>query len=143
MSLYSDMTNREQQDLVWKALADPTRRDMLDALAAGPLSTGALVEQFDSLCRTNVMKHLDTLVQANLVVIRREGRLRWNYLNPVPIQRICDRWVSKHVKKMASALSHLKDHVEQDNTEQNDKGKSATPKASKRKQRNTKTNTHS
>lgn len=59
------------------------------------------------------MKHLQILVDANLVVIRREGRKRWNYLNPVPIQRVCDRWVSKHVKRMASSLSRLKDLVEE------------------------------
>ena len=112
MSLFSDMNDSDLKELVWKALADGTRRDMLDALAAGPLTTGQLVERFNTICRTNVMKHLEILVQANLVVIRREGRLRWNYLNPTPIQRICDRWVSKHVKKMASALSQLKDHVE-------------------------------
>jgi DNA-binding transcriptional ArsR family regulator len=106
------MTSTELQDLVWKALADATRRELLDALAAGPLTTGQLVEQFDSLCRTNVMKHLEILVSAKLVVIRREGRTRWNYLNPAPIQQICDRWVSKHVKKMASAMSRLKTHVE-------------------------------
>lgn len=59
------------------------------------------------------MKHLTVLVAANLVIVRREGRTRWNYLNPVPIQRVCDRWVSKHVTKMAAAMSRLKDHVEE------------------------------
>ncbi len=133
------MNERDKHDLVWKALADSTRRDLLDALAAGPLSTGDLVAKFDSLCRTNVMKHLDVLVQANLVVIRREGRMRWNYLNPVPIQRICDRWVSKHVKKMASALGHLKDHIEVSSTtaQQVDKS-SAKPQTQRAKQKQTK-----
>ena len=117
MSPYGDMINRDDSsdaELVWKALADNSRREILDGLAERPLTTGELVERFkDSHCRTAVMKHLETLVQANLVVVRRSGRQRWNYLNPVPIQRVCDRWVSKHVKQMASALSRLKDFVEE------------------------------
>lgn len=106
-------TRDNQNDAVWRALADATRRGILDVLAERPLTTGELAARFSDLCRTNVMKHLDVLVAAQLVVIRREGRARWNYLNPVPIQRVCDRWVSHHVKHMASALSRLKDHVEQ------------------------------
>ncbi len=99
-------------DVIWKALADPTRRGILDELASGPLTTGDLVERFSKLCRTAVMKHLDLLEGAELVVVRREGRVRWNHLNPMPIQRIYDRWVSRHIRDMASALSRLKDHVE-------------------------------
>jgi len=99
-------------DEVWKALGDETRRAMLNALADGPMLTGDLAERFTPMCRTNVMKHLEVLVAANLVVVRREGRRRWNHLNPVPIQRVCDRWVSRHVRRLASAMSRLKDHVE-------------------------------
>lgn len=110
MSLYSDMNDETER--VWKALADATRREILDALTQGPATTGDLVARFPAQCRTNVMKHLEILVEAGLVVIRREGRVRWNYLNPVPIQRVCDRWVSRHVRGTASALSGLKDHVE-------------------------------
>ena len=58
------------------------------------------------------MKHLDVLHAANLVLIRREGRHRWNYVNPVPIQRVCDRWVSKHVRPLARTASRLKEVVE-------------------------------
>jgi DNA-binding transcriptional ArsR family regulator len=119
MSLYGDMSSALRHldepspaDLVWRALADATRRAILDELARRPHTTGELAERFQPLCRTNVMKHLDMLVDANLVVVRREGRTRWNYLNPVPIQRVCDRWVSRHVRHMASALTRLKDHVE-------------------------------
>ena len=115
MSLFGDMSNpQEESEAIWRALADVSRREILDMLAERPLSTGEIVSRFeDSHCRTAVMKHLDILVDANLVVIRREGRKRWNYLNPVPIQRVCDRWVSKHVRHMASALSRLKDVVEE------------------------------
>lgn len=99
-------------DLIWKALAEPTRRAVLDALAKGPQTTGDLVQRYPHLCRTAVMKHLDVLEAAGLLVVQREGRVRWNHLNPVPIQRIHDRWVSRHVAGLASALSRLKDHVE-------------------------------
>lgn len=117
MLLFGDMNKQDdltEADLIWKALADGTRREILDCLAERPLTTGELAERFkDSHCRTAVMKHLGILVRANLVVVRRTGRQRWNYLNPVPIQRVCDRWISKHVKHMASALSRLKDFVEE------------------------------
>lgn len=105
-------TSQRADDLIWKALADPTRRSLLDALAPAPRSTGELVELFPGLCRTAVMKHLDVLVSAGLVVVRREGRTRWNHLNPVPIQGIHDRWVARHVRRSASALARLKRHVE-------------------------------
>ena len=101
-----------RDDRVWKALADLTRRGLLDLLADGPKTTGELVSRFPALCRTAVMKHLDILVGAGLVLVRREGRVRWNHLNPVPIQRVCDRWVSRHVRKMSSALNRLKAIVE-------------------------------
>lgn len=110
MSLFSDMNAKH--DSVWKALADGTRREILDALAERPRTTGELAGRFDHLCRTNVMKHIGVLVKANLILVRREGRVRWNHLNPAPIQNVCDRWVRKHVKQMASAMSRLKDLVE-------------------------------
>ena len=114
MSLFSDMivtASATRSDRVWKALADATRREILDLLAQKPRTTGEIAARFP-LGRTGVMKHLDVLVDANLVVVRREGRVRWNYLNPVPIQRVCDRWVSSHVRGMASAMNRLKRHVE-------------------------------
>ena len=106
------MVSDGQDNRIWKALADPTRRELLDALAEGPRSTGDLVEAVPQLCRTAVMKHLDVLVAAELVLVRREGRQRWNHLNPMPIQGIYDRWVSRHVQGTASAMSRLKAHVE-------------------------------
>lgn len=120
----SKQEQRSDAELVWKALAENSRREILDCLAERPLTTGELAERFkDSHCRTAVMKHLEILVRAKLVVVRRSGRKRWNYLNPVPIQRVCDRWVSKHVKQLASSLSRLKDLVEEreDNRQSSDK----------------------
>lgn len=112
MSLFGDMTSTAD-DLVWRALSDPLRREILDALVSGPRTTGDLVEQFRrQLCRTAVMKHLDVLVSASLVTVRREGRCRWNAINPVPIERVCQRWVNAHVRPLASAMNRLKDLVE-------------------------------
>ena len=94
-------------DLVWRALADPTRRAILDRLAERPRTTGELVETFDSLCRTAVMKHLDVLVDAELVLVRRQGRQRWNHLNPIPIQRVCERWVNRHLGRLGASMMRL------------------------------------
>lgn len=106
------MSKAAGEDSVWRALADPTRRRILDALAERACTTGTLVERFSDLCRTGVMKHLDVLVAAGLVAVRREGRVRWNYLNPMPIQRIYERWVAKHIRGTAAAMSRLAAHVE-------------------------------
>lgn len=99
-------------DLVWRALADPLRREILDLLSAAPMTTGDLVNHLPHLCRTAVMKHIDVLAAADLVIVRREGRFRWNSLNPVPIERVCQRWVNGHIRKLASSLNRLKDLVE-------------------------------
>ena len=126
MSPFGVMSKRKNQsDAIWKALADTTRREILDALALRPQSTGELVDQFDHLCRTNVMKHIQVLVDANLIIVKREGRTRWNYLNPVPIQSVCDRWVSKHVKKMASSMGRLKLLVEESQENKSESKKQA------------------
>lgn len=111
------MSGRADPDRVWKALADPTRRALLDRLAGEPRTTGELCAHFGQdrhggLGRTGVMKHLDVLEEAGLVVVRREGRTRWNHLNPVPIQRVCDRWVSRHVRGLASSANRLKEAAE-------------------------------
>lgn len=102
------MTVEDRAELVWKALADRTRRTILDTLAERPHTTGELVARFDVLCRTGVMKHLDVLERAHLVLTTRDGRTRWNHLNPAPIQQVCDRWVGRHVQHLASAMSRLK-----------------------------------
>lgn len=112
MSPFSGMSKQAGHDRVWKALADPTRRGLLDALAGGARTTGDLVATFPQSCRTAVMKHLDILVTAELVVVRREGRVRWNHLSAVPIRRIYDGWVSRHVRGIPGAMSRLKDHVQ-------------------------------
>ena len=101
------MSSASDTDAVWRALADSNRRRLLDLLAAGPRTTGELVLSIDGLCRTAVMKHLDVLVAAHLVVVRRQGRQRWNHLDPMPIRQIHDRWVAPHVRGTAARLEKL------------------------------------
>ncbi len=99
-------------DLVFKALADPTRRSLLDALFRDdgqPL--GELADRF-SMTRFGVMKHLQVLEEAGLVVTRRRGREKLHFLNPVPIRLVHDRWVSKYAEPWVSALSELKQRLE-------------------------------
>ena len=102
----------EDLDQIWKALADETRRTILDFLRTGPKPTTAIVEQFPKLSRFAVMKHLDVLRQAALVVTREEGRQRINSLNAVPIRMIYERWVSKYEGIWASALLRIKEAAE-------------------------------
>jgi DNA-binding transcriptional ArsR family regulator len=99
-------------DQIWKALADETRRTILDFLRSGPKPTTAIVEQFPDLSRFAVMKHLDVLRQAALVVTREEGRQRINSLNAVPIRMIYERWVSNYQDLWANALLRTKEAVE-------------------------------
>ncbi len=101
-------------DRIWRALGDPARRQMHDVLAMAPKTTGALVDAYEPLCRTAVMKHLDVLVAAGLVLVHRKGRVRWNHFNPVPVDRVCGRWLDAHRRRLSSALNRLKRVVEAD-----------------------------
>src|SRR6187551_3581855 len=78
---------------IWRALANPIRRDLLDELARGPRTTGELAEGRAEVSRYAVMQHLDVLVDAGLVVVRRQGRNRFNYINAVPLRTWYERWV--------------------------------------------------
>ena len=99
-------------DEVFKALADPTRRSLLDELyRADGQSLNALAERF-AMTRFGVMKHLKQLEEAGLVVTRRHGREKLHFLNPVPIRLVHDRWVHKYAEPWVSALSDLKQHLE-------------------------------
>ena len=103
---------RDELASVWKALASPVRRAILDDLRDGPRTTGAIAERFPRLTRFAVMQHLRVLEEAELVIPRREGRERYNYVNPVPIQRIYDRWVARYMKPWTEALVSLRDELE-------------------------------
>jgi uncharacterized protein YndB with AHSA1/START domain/DNA-binding transcriptional ArsR family regulator len=99
-------------DAVFKALADPTRRSLLDELFREDGQTlGALEERF-AMTRFGVMKHLKQLEEAGLVVSKRQGREKHHYLNPVPIRLVHDRWVSKYAEPWAAGLSDLKHRLE-------------------------------
>lgn len=100
-------------DAVWKALADPTRRRILDLLRAEPRTTGDLASRFEST-RFAVMKHLVVLVDAGLVIVERRGRERWNHLNPVPIRDLYRRWIRPFDAAPADALLRIKRAAERE-----------------------------
>ncbi len=106
------MIKQRDDDAAWKALADGTRRRLLDLLSDAPQTTGALCASIPSLGRTTVMKHLDVLSSAGLLLIRREGRTRWNHLNPVPIQEIYERWIHRRSGLRANAMLGLREAAE-------------------------------
>jgi DNA-binding transcriptional ArsR family regulator len=98
-------------DRVFKALADPTRRSLLDRLFERDGRTLSELESERDMTRFGVMKHLRVLEEANLVTTVKRGRTKLHYLNPVPIAQIAHRWVSKYAAPFASALVDLEDHV--------------------------------
>jgi DNA-binding transcriptional ArsR family regulator len=102
----------DRLDVVWKALSDPTRRAILDRLRDGPRTTSDVVSHFPYLTRFAVMKHLHVLRDARLVETRADGRLRFNYLNAVPIREIYERWVSGFEDLWATQLLGLKRDLE-------------------------------
>lgn len=106
------MQGADIQDAIWKALSNTDRRAMLDLLSEGPLTTGDIADRFPRLTRFAIMQHLRVLTDADLVTVRRDGRKRYNYLNPVPIQLIFDRWVGRYVRPWTEALVTLRDELE-------------------------------
>lgn len=99
-------------DRIFKALASPTRRDILDCLKDTPRTTGELCDHFAALDRCTVMQHLKVLEKADLVFVQRKGRERWNHLNPLPIRHIQDRWVGPYAQQAVSILDRLKSDLE-------------------------------
>src|ERR1700675_410485 len=99
-------------DAVFKALADPTRRRLLDQLFKKDGQTLSALERRLPMTRFGVMKHLRILEKAGLVVTKRRGREKLHFLNPVPIRLVHDRWVSKYAAPWAAALSGLKNRLE-------------------------------
>ena len=100
------------EDLVFKALADPTRRLLLDRLFERDGRTLTELESDVDMTRFGVMKHLRLLEDAGLVVARRSGREKLHFLNPVPIRLIHDRWIDKYTERQVSALAKLKTELE-------------------------------
>ena len=109
----ADQAGRPTDDLVFRALADPTRRLLLDLLYdVGGQTLGELESAVEGMTRFGVMKHLRILEAAGLVVSMKDGRQRLHYLNAVPVQLIHDRWVSKYTRPSAVALASLKTQLE-------------------------------
>ena len=111
--LYSyNMSISERFDAIFRALANSTRRSILDTLRDQPLTTGALCAHFPELDRCTVMQHLRVLEEAELILAERKGRERWNHLNPLPIHDIHERWIGPHAAVAVANLARLKRDLE-------------------------------
>ena len=106
------MSISDRFDQIFKALASPVRRQILDDLKDQPLTTGTLCAHFPELDRCTVMQHIKVLEEAELIVPVKRGRERWNHLNAVPIQQIHERWIGPHAERAAALLTRLKEDVE-------------------------------
>ena len=111
------MAERRDTDVLFKALADPSRRKLLDLLHAHDGRTLNELCEYLDMTRQGVTQHLDLLEAANLVATVRRGREKLHYLNPVPIHEIAQRWISKFERPRLDALSDLKRTLEGDDHE--------------------------
>jgi DNA-binding transcriptional ArsR family regulator len=107
------MSREKRHESIFKALADGRRRAILDLLKHEPLTTGDICRRFTKLDRCTVMQHLKVLENAELIIVRREGRVRWNYLNAVPIREIYTRWISQYADHSVDLLAKLKGDLEE------------------------------
>jgi DNA-binding transcriptional ArsR family regulator len=111
MSESTAVAERGEPDL-WRALASPWRRRLLDLLRSGPATTGGLAAQIPELSRFAVMQHLGVLADAGVVIVERRGRDRFNHLNPVPLREWYERWVPPMADTDAAALLALRRNLE-------------------------------
>ena len=108
-----NMSSTSSDDIIFRALADSRRRAILDLLRDSPRTTGDLCAHFrNELDRCTVMQHIRVLERADLILVRREGRKRWNYLNAAPFQDIYDRWISAYAGPAVELLSRMKREME-------------------------------
>jgi len=112
MLYFYNMSSGDRQERVFKALADRRRRKILDLLKSEARTTGDLCDRFPDLHRCTVMQHLTVLERAGLIIVKREGRLRWNYINPLPIKDIHDRWISPYASAAVDLLARMKLGIE-------------------------------
>jgi DNA-binding transcriptional ArsR family regulator len=108
------MAERPDTDVLFKALADPSRRKLLDLLHAHDGRTLTQLCEHLEMTRQGVTQHLDLLEAANLVTTLRQGREKLHFLNPVPLHEIYERWIAKFEKTRLKALSNLKKRLEKD-----------------------------
>jgi DNA-binding transcriptional ArsR family regulator len=106
------MSTEDQNDKIFKALGHRRRREILDSLKDNPQTTGALCEKFADIDRCTVMQHLSVLEGADLIIVRREGRERWNHLNPLPIRDLHARWIGPYAAYAVEQLARLKAGIE-------------------------------
>lgn len=106
------MSREDRYDSIFKALSDSRRREILDLLKQRGRTTGELCEQFRTLDRCTVMQHLGVLEEADLIIVKRAGRLRWNYLNPLPIKELYDRWIGRYADNAVDLLARMKREIE-------------------------------
>lgn len=104
---------------IWKALSDKSRRKILDLLREKELTTGEICKHFKKMTRYGVMKHLNILHDADLIIVKREGKNRINHINPLPIQQIYERWVKKYEAGWSSYLIKFKDELENNKSQNN------------------------
>ena len=102
----------KRDDITLKALGNPQRREILDMLRNKPKTTGEMCDHFKHLDRCTVMLHLRVLEKADLIIVKRNGRNRWNYLNPLPIKDLYDRWICNYSVGAIDLLSKIKKEVE-------------------------------
>src|SRR5437660_9695734 len=102
------MPREDKYDLIFKALGDTRRREILDLLKERGRTTGELFGHFKQLERCTVMQQLNVLEKADLVIVKREGRLRWNYINPLPIKEPHDRWIGGYADGAIDLLARMK-----------------------------------
>ncbi|MWB79401.1 helix-turn-helix domain-containing protein [Pseudooceanicola sp. 216_PA32_1] len=106
------MIDEVADDKVFRALGAPVRRALMDALRERPQTTGELCARFPEVNRCTLMQHLGVLEDAGIVVVRRQGRLRWNHLDALPIKRIHDRWIGDYAAHAVDLIDRLKLELE-------------------------------
>jgi DNA-binding transcriptional ArsR family regulator len=102
------MSIGKKHDMVFKALADHRRRAILDLLKGRAKTTGEICDSLEPLDRCTVMQHLGVLERSGLIVVKKIGRHRWNYLDVVPIREIYDRWINQYASPSVELLTKLK-----------------------------------
>ena len=116
----------EELTPIWRALIDPHRRAILDLLKERPRTTGELCAAF-TISRFAVMKHLTVLEEARLVIVKRKGRERWNYLNAVPLQQMYERWLKPYEAHVAASFLRMKQLVEADEEREHSMSEQSAP----------------
>jgi DNA-binding transcriptional ArsR family regulator len=106
------VSREDRYDVIFKALGDSRRREILDLLKIRGRTTGELCDRLQQLDRCTVMQHLRVLEKADLIIVNREGRLRWNYINPLPIKELHDRWIGSYADGAIDLLARMKREIE-------------------------------